>query len=207
MAKSEKLDLETHYEKHLASLWRRAPFALRITQWKDITGPVLVAKERIESGDGAGEAIDSTSTFGRQVRGSLVERGHLSGESQRRCLPVIRTLVERVNDDHGIPLELQRYLTKEGLRGQRTLPLDEEVGAKLCLLFKLQERINDMDRVELMARRIGRFTREEAGYWLSRISSYGEDANRWAISGLRLLIGGQPGDPAVSKMLERLRAK
>jgi len=207
MAKAEKFNLEKHYDQYLSSLWRRAPFALRITLWKDVTGPVLVVKERIDTGESATERDDRPSTFGRQARGSLVERGHLTGESQRRCLPVIRGIVERVCDDHGIPLELQRYLTKEGLRMQLTVPLDDEAGAKLALLFKLQERITDMDRVELMARRISRFTREEAGYWLSRITSYGDDANRWAISGLRLLVGGQPGDPAVTKMLERLRGQ
>ena len=30
-----------------------------------------------------------------------------------------------------------------------------------------------------MARRLARFTREEAVYWLSRTTSFGSDANRW----------------------------
>lgn len=207
MTKTEKLNLSQHYDRYLASLWRRAPFVLRITTWKDVAGPVLVAKERLDATDTAPDTKDGPSTFGRQGRGSLVERGHLAGESQRRCLPILRRMVERVCDDQGIPLELQRYLTKEGMQNPCSLPLDEEAGAKLALLFKLQERISDLDRVELMARRIARFTREEASYWLSRITSYGDDANRWAISGLRLLVGGQPGDPAVGHMLERLRTK
>jgi len=51
----------------------------------------------------------------------------------------------------------------------------------------------------------GGFTREEAAYWLSRTTSFGTDANRWALSGLRVMLGGQPKDPAVQRMLERLR--
>jgi hypothetical protein len=31
------------------------------------------------------------------------------------------------------------------------------------------------------------------------------DANRWALSGLRVMLGGQAKDPAVQHMLERLR--
>src|SRR5262249_19815992 len=64
----------------------------------------------------------------------------------------------------------------------------------------------DLDRVELMARRLARFTREEAVYWLSRTTSFGSDANRWAIAGLRIMLGGHAKEPAVERMLERLRA-
>ena len=42
----------------------------------------------------------------------------------------------------------------------------EEAGAKLALIFRLQERVTDVDRVELIAQRVARFTREEAAYWL-----------------------------------------
>lgn len=52
---------------------------------------------------------------------------------------------------------------------------------------------------------MARFTREEAVYWLSRMTSFGTDANRWAISGLRIMFGGQAKDPAVERMLGRLR--
>ena len=62
-----------------------------------------------------------------------------------------------------------------------------------------------MDRVELIARRVDRFSREEAAYWLSRVTQYGKSANRWARAGMRLILGGQPGDKAVVKMLEQLR--
>ena len=139
------------------------------------------------------------------VQGNLVERGHLAGAAQRRCLPILRRLVGRVRDEYDIPLELQRYLTREGLALRVNLPLDEEAGAKLGLIFRLQERLIDLDRVELIARRVARFSREEALYWLSRTTSFEPDANRWAVAGLRLMLGGQAHDPAVERMLQRLR--
>ncbi len=55
-----------------------------------------------------------------------------------------------------------------------------------------------------MACRIARFTREEAAYWYSRATNFGVDANRWALSGMRIMLGGQPADPAVGKHLRRL---
>jgi hypothetical protein len=93
----------------------------------------------------------------------------------------------------------------EGLRQRVTLPIDEEAGAKLALIFRLQERLPDVDRAELLARRVLLFSREEALYWFSRITDFGPDANRWAISGLRLMLGGQAGDAGVSRMLDKLR--
>jgi len=110
-----------------------------------------------------------------------------------------------VQDAWHQPLELQPYLTQKGLPFRGNLPLDDEAGCKLALIFKLQERVKEIDRVELIARRADRFTREEAAYWLSRISNFSDDANRWASSGLRILLGGHAKDPAVERMLERLR--
>ncbi|MDI3329099.1 MAG: hypothetical protein QJR06_11145, partial [Alicyclobacillaceae bacterium] len=72
-------------------------------------------------------------------------------------------------------------------------------------IFKLQERVSDMDRVELIARRVERFTREEAAYWLTRATQFGEGPNRWALAGMRVMLGGPPGDPGVLKMLEKIR--
>jgi len=66
-------------------------------------------------------------------------------------------------------------------------------------------RVSELDRVELMARRITSFTREEAAYWLSRITTFGPDENRWGQAGLRIMLGGQPGDKGIDKMLNRLR--
>ena len=117
----------------------------------------------------------------------------------------MRRIVEGVADSGGIPLELARYLTNEGLRIRGNLPLDEEAGAKLALIFRLQDRIKDLDRVELIAHRVRQFTREEAAYWLSRTTSFGPTANRWALSGLRIMLGGHADDKGVQEMLERLR--
>lgn len=45
----------------------------------------------------------------------------------------------------------------------------------------------------------------EALHWVYRITDFGPDANRWAISGLRRMLGGQVGDAGVSRMLDKLR--
>lgn len=127
------------------------------------------------------------------------------GQALRRCLPALREILSRVNDNAGIPLELHRFVGNGRLGFRGNLPLDEEAGAKLALIFKLQERVSDLDRVELIAWRVERFSREEAVYWLTRATQYGEAANRWALAGMRLMLGGQPGDAAVREMLEKLR--
>lgn len=202
-SKEKHLDLQNHHKKHLSPLLKQYPFVLRITEWKDYPVPVLVLKERPAA---LGDASDSTQKGGEsEHKTRSAEIGFIAGEPQRLCLPVLRQIVERVRDRAGIPLELQRYLTNDGLRLRLNLPLDEEAGSKLGLIFRLQLRVKELDRIELMARRIARFTAEEASYWLSRTTHFGPDANRWAISGLRILLGGQPKDPAVGKMLDRLR--
>ena len=61
--------------------------------------------------------------------------------------------------------------------------------------------------MELIARRIGRFTREEASYWHSRMTSFSPAANRWALAGMKIMLGGTSGDAAVATMLEELRNK
>lgn len=201
---AELADLHTTYERRLTPCLSRAAYVLRITEWKALPVPVLVIKER--------QGLSQTEPTSRlslplngQLRSTLVERGHLAGETLRPCLSIMRCILEQVCDEMGVPASLQRYLTQEGLKLRLSLPLDEEGGAKLALIFRLQERVPDLDRVELMARRVAHFTREEAAYWLSRTTSFGADANRWALSGLRVMLGGQPKDPSVQRMLERLR--
>ena len=49
--------------------------------------------------------------------------------------------------------------------------------------------------------------REEAAYWLSRATSFGPGANRWALSGLRIMLGDHPKDPDIQGMPERLRSR
>ena len=160
------------------------PYELRITTRQRV--PALLISEHRRSG-------------------CSIYRGLLHGEALYRLLPVLRAIVQPVTDDDGVPLELQRYMTHKGLRIHDNLPMDEEAGTKLALIFRLQERVTDLDRVELMARRVARFTREEAAYWLGRITTFGPAANRWATAGLRIMLAGPPGDPATGEMLEELK--
>ncbi|WP_431520865.1 DUF7680 family protein [Alicyclobacillus mali (ex Roth et al. 2021)] len=175
------------------------PWVLRITERKGKPSPVFVVKERVHVLD------EGTNPGSRKVSSVLKERGTLYGPALWRCRPVLRLILAEVKDGLGIPLELQQFVADQRVSFRGNLPLDAEAGEKLALLFKLQERVTDMDRVELMAWRIERCTAEEAGYWWSRITQFNEAANRWAQAGLRLLLGGQPGDPAVIEMLQEIR--
>jgi len=176
-----------------------APFALRITRHNDVPPPVLVIKERRARDGDEGDART----------GHLQDRGRLHGDSLRRLLPIVRTIASRARNEQDVPLEVDAFLSEEGMRTQRTLVLDEEAGAKLGIIIKLQERLTDLDRSELLARRVATFSREEAGYWFSRITHYGPVANRWAVSGLRVMLCGQGKGPdaEVDSMLTKLRAR
>lgn len=176
-----------------------APFALRITRHNDVPPPVLVIKERRARDGDEGDART----------GHLQDRGRLHGDSLRRLLPVVRAIASRARNQHDVPLEVDAFLSEEGMRTQRTLVLDEEAGAKLGIIFKLQERLMDLDRSELLSRRVATFSREEAVYWFSRITHYGPVANRWAVSGLRVMLCGQGKGPdaEVASMLTKLRAR
>lgn len=178
----------------------RAPWILRITEHASKPVPVMVVKQRLEPKKG--EARNTVPVSQRKLQ----ERGLLYGAAQRRCLAILKTILARVQDSEGIPLELHRYLQGSRIDLRGNLPLDEEAGCKLGLIFKLHERIKEMNRVELLARRIDLFTREEAAYWHSRITNFSGAANRWAVTGLKLMLAGQPGDPAIEKMLEETRS-
>ena len=175
VVKTPTVDLREYYEQYLLRLWRHAPFVLRITERKDRPIPVLIVKERQSVKESNGQAPALPGLVDPSPQGNLVELGRLDGAALRQCLPILRQIVGRVRNAHDIPLELQRYLTQEGLKLRLNLPLDEEAGAKLGLIFRLQGRVTDVDRVELMARRLARFTREEADmalpyhqFWLRR---------------------------------------
>lgn len=195
-----KQDLDVFFETHIKKELNRAPWVLRITEHKDKPAPVFLVKERL-SPDERNDIEDMIAP-----RSLLKERGLLYGEQQLRLLPVIRAILSRVNNQGEIPLELHRFLPKNRILFRGNLPLDDEAGCKLALIFKLQQRIKEMDRVELLARRIERFTKEEAAYWHSRITSFGRDANRWALAGMKIILAGQPRDPGVETMLEKLRS-
>lgn len=183
---------------YLADLVIAAPWLLSVTERKGKPAPVLIIKEH--------SRIWRDGEDGRlHARHSWKERGRVCGQTMRRVLPVIREMVGRVCDPSGIPLEMHRLLGPGRISFRGNLPLDNESGTKLALMFRLLERVSDMDRAELIARRVERFTREEAFYWLSRCSHYGQAANRWALAGMRIILGGHPGDPAAMEMLEKLR--
>lgn len=189
-------ELERDFQDRILPLSERATWVLRITEYKDKPVPVFIVRERFSSRKGEEEN-------GNHV--TLKDRGSLYGQPLRRCMPVIRSIMSFVKDEAGVPLYLQRFLKEGRITYRGNLPLDEEAGAKLALIFKLQGRIKEMDRVELLARRVERFSREEAIYWFTRTTQYGEAANRWAEAGMRVILAGQPGDPAVLEMLEELR--
>lgn len=192
-------DLARDFQHRIRLLLERTPWVLRVTEYKDKPVPVFVVKERFSPGE---DQQKNGKAVGKPV---LRDRGLLYGQSLRRCLPVIRTIIGSVCDEAGIPLDLQRFLNNGRITFRGNLPLDEEAGVKLSLIFKLQERVKEMDRVELIAWRVARFSREEAAYWLTRVTQFGEAANRWALAGMRIMLGGQPGDQAVLHMLEKLR--
>lgn len=193
-------DLEQHYAQRVKPALSNAVWILRVTEHADKPVPVFIVKEQLLQPGGQGEQGAT------QQQSELEERGLIYGQPQRRCLPVIREIVSQVTNDSGIPLELDRFLSHKRITFRGNLPLDEEAGCKLSLIFRLRERILEMDRVELIARRVQRFTREEAAYWYSRTTNFGEAANRWARAGMRTMLGGQPGDPAVEEMLAELRS-
>ena len=191
--------IKVHYETRVRRELAKAPWVLRITDHNDKQGAIFIIKEKIPPGqrEDAGNLIAPRSV--------MKERGLLYGQQLLRCLPILRTIVARVQDHAGIPLELYQFMSGSRITFRGNLPLDDEAGWKIALIFKLQERIIELDRVELLARRVDRFTREEAGYWFSRITSFGPDANRWAISGMRIMLAGQSNDKAIETMLEQLR--
>lgn len=168
------------------------PWVLRVTERADRPAPVFLLKHRKPADDDGGRA-------------RLIERGTLYGDSLRRCLPGVRRIIGRVHDENDRPLDLRPFLAGPPVKFRGNLPLDQAAGAKLALLFKLQERVQDLDRVELMALRVDLFSPEEATYWLSRIRHYGRASNRWAAAGMRTMLGGQPGDPEVQRMLADLK--
>jgi hypothetical protein len=215
VATRHELDLDTHYARRVEPRLGAAPWQLRLTDLKKKPSPVFVVRVRKVIAPVAaklsGRKKQNTGPKLWDVpdpeKVEFHDRGMLYGPTQVRCLPIIRTILSRVQDDDNAPLELHRFLAGDRIAFRGNLPLDDEAGSKLVMLFKLQERMRDMDRVELIARRIERFTREEAGYWLSRMTNFGPEANSWAVSGMKILLGGQTGDKRGAKVLEQLRTR
>ena len=76
-------------------------------------------------------------------------------------------MMSQVLDEMGRPLGIQE-LIDDRIEYRGIIPLDITTGAKLALLFRLHPRVNSQKRIELMAWRIERFSREEALYWVSK---------------------------------------
>ena len=192
-------NMKIHYEANVKPEIPGASWVLRITEHKDKPVPVFIVKERI--------LPDKRTDIKNLVapRSILKERGLIYGQAQLRCLPIIRKILARVCNGAGIPLDLQHYLNGSRIRFRGNLPLDMEAGYKLALISKLQERLKDLNRVELIARRVDRFTREEAAYWYSRVTNFSPPVNRWALAGMKIMLAGYPNDPNLESMLEELR--
>jgi hypothetical protein len=202
--------LALYERRHLDRLWRKAPFVLRITEWKNYPAPVIVVSER-------GWEEDRTHPFAWNganhaptepvfaSKGILQERGHLAGDALVRCFPAIKTMLREITDDSGVPLELDQFFPKLATPFRGNLPLDGEAGAKLALMLRLSERVKDLNRVELIAKRIERFSREEAAYWLSRLIHFGPVGNKWAVAGLRIVLAGEGTCPEVEEELSELK--
>ena len=182
--------------KRLHLMLKRTSWLLRFTEHSGKPSPVLIVKERVP-------VYDDDDAIPKTFRSE--ERGLLYGAALRRCVPVLRYILNRVSDADGIPLGLEGLFPNGRIRFRGNVPLDEQSGAKLALLFKLRERVNDLDRVELMGWRIERFGREEANYWFSRTTQFGETGNRWALAGMRIMLGGQNDQNAITQMLEKVR--
>lgn len=151
---------------------------------------VLTVKERLSSN-----------------KSKLESRGSIHGQSLHRCAPVIRKIVSGVCDNAGIPMGLQRHFPLNRISFRGVLPLNEEAGIKLSLIFILQEGVTDMDQVEIISLRVNRFSKEEAFYWLTRATQYDADVSRWAREGMRIILGGQSGDTAIPKVLKQLHRR
>ena len=190
---------QAEYQSRILPLVPSSPWVLRVTEHQDKPGPVLIIKERYSAKEDV--EFSNVTPKGLQLR----DRGVLYGQALRRCLPVIRILVSSVCDEAGIPVDLHRYIGNGHIGFRGNLPMNKEIGSKLSLIFKLSERISDMDRVELIAWRVERFSAEEAIYWLTRGTQFGEAPSRWALAGMRIMLGGQSGDKGIQRMLEKLR--
>ena len=166
----------------------KAPWILRITQGKcGITWNIL------ECGDPEPKKI-----------------GGLSHSQARVCMDAIRLMLSNEIDGSGVPLEVQS-LIDDRMSYIGDIPLSEEAGMKLSLLFILYPKSADAFRAELLAWRIERFTREEAGYWLNRLvfPYYRQDKKTliWARNGLRTMLcgHGKRDEELVQEMLNVLR--
>lgn len=186
--------------EQMQPLMETAPWILRVSEQKKYTGALLEICERIATDKPQNEVR-------KHQRSKLKEYGRIYNGSLRTCIPAIQSMMLSLTDEQGRPLNAHLLLSgKIAYRGW--IPLDETTGAKLALLFKLHPQVRSNERVELMAWRIERFSREETMYWLAKVSfsANGRRSLEWAKSGLRLMLAGQQKDAdEVQRLLEQLR--
>jgi hypothetical protein len=164
--KSTGLDPEAHFNEYTKPYLRRADWILRFTEHTKYPAPVVLVKERRHL-DSDADGNKEKSSAKKTMKYELKERGILYGDQLRRLLPVIKSIISRVQNEEGIHLELHRQIEDAAITFRGNLPLDEEAGVKLALIFKLTDRLKELERAELLARRVEKFTREEAAYWHS----------------------------------------
>lgn len=147
-------------------------------------------------------------TVMERISGELMAHGSMTYYKARYCLDAIRTMLSIEIDTLGRPAKCQELLD-DAISYRGDIPLCEEVGGKLALLFILCPKGHDSQRIELLAWRIEKFTREEALYWLGRIMipCYSTKSLSWSRDGLRTMLCGRgKGDEeVVNEMLETLR--
>lgn len=133
------------------------------------------------------------------------------GEKQfNRCFRIIsywlQTLV--ICPKTGAPLNLHQKLQNLPKQRGRKIDISRDAWIRIALLAKLVKGMTDMNRVELIALRINRFSYEECSYWYSRVAHLSPKMCEWSIKGLRIMLAGDGSDrEAVQEMLADLRSR
>ena len=204
--------LEIRLERWKQQYLSDAPWAVRITERKDRPAPYMEMKTRRwveEKKSKTSAKVLESGDEKQKLNSVLKECGCMYGPKLTRCLPIVKDLLSKVRTpDDNVSMQLDEVISKNHLTvSQKTLPLDEEAGVKLALLFKIAEGIKDLDRVEVAALRIHRFTREEAMYWYSRATAFGKALNSWSLTGMRMMLAGGPKvkKADIASVLEELR--
>ncbi|MBA4542913.1 hypothetical protein H1164_08360 [Thermoactinomyces daqus] len=138
-----------------------------------------------------------------EKRNNQTNKCSIYGTNLSACLPVIKRIISYETDDYGAPAELQSKIVP----GQK-MNITEKSFYHLALIMKLQQRLQDRKRAELIALRVERFSKEEATYWWSRIVDLPGYPARWAIEGLRTILcgSGKPGDDElVIRMIGKIK--
>lgn len=131
----------------------------------------------------------------------------LGAEQFNRCFRIISHWLQLlvICPKTGAPLNLHLRLKNLPKRG-RTIEISEDAWTRIAFLAKLTKGMTDMNRVELIALRINRMTREECVYWYSW-TNRPEHVGTWSVKGLRIMLAGDGTDrEAVQKMLSDLRS-